>query len=97
MHRPETWGYLQFSIAKAGTAKFAPDATAEARFILDRILYAQRTFRLEHQHWARNFIELIVPSFENGNAISDSREIWLTADQHCGAIHAQVASRSEYQ
>jgi hypothetical protein len=58
MHRPETWGYVQFSTALAGTASIAPDPTGHARFLLHRILYAQAAFEREHARWARNLTEL---------------------------------------
>ncbi|HEY1189564.1 MAG TPA: carbohydrate-binding family 9-like protein, partial [Gemmata sp.] len=42
MHRPERWGYLQFSTAKPGQAKFRPDPDWSAREALYRAYYAQR-------------------------------------------------------
>jgi len=41
MHRPERWGYLQFSTAKPGKAEFSPDPDWEARDLLHRVYYAQ--------------------------------------------------------
>jgi hypothetical protein len=41
MHRPERWGYLQFSTAKPGEAKFRPDPDWEIRDTLHRAYYAQ--------------------------------------------------------
>lgn len=48
MHRPERWGYLQFSTAKPGAAKFRPDADWDVREALHRAYYAQRTYHKEH-------------------------------------------------
>jgi hypothetical protein len=48
MHRPEHWGYLQFSTAKPGTAKFKPDPDWDIRDTLHRAYYAQR------QYWQKN-------------------------------------------
>ena len=42
MHRPERWGYLQFSTAKPGSAAFKPDPDRHTRDALHRIYYAQR-------------------------------------------------------
>lgn len=47
MHRPERWGYLQFSTAKPGSAAFRPDPERQLREQLHRIYYAQR------DHWAK--------------------------------------------
>jgi hypothetical protein len=58
MHRPETWGYVQFSTAPAGTAEFRPDPTGPARHVLHQILYAQHAYRHEHGRWAKNLHEL---------------------------------------
>jgi len=49
MHRPETWGYVQFSLQPAGTTDpFRADSTAEARWLLHHVQYAQAA------HHARN-------------------------------------------
>jgi len=58
MHRPEKWGYVQFSTAKVGEAKVRPDPTGPARQVLHTIYYAQRGYRQKHQHWAKSFKEL---------------------------------------
>ena len=50
MHRPERWGYLQFSTA-AGAA-FRPDPTWDARDLLHRGYYAQRVYRAKHGRYA---------------------------------------------
>ena len=42
MHRPERWGYVQFSDKPDGTAKFVPDADAEVKRLLHEVYYAQR-------------------------------------------------------
>jgi hypothetical protein len=52
MHRPEHWGYLQFSTAAPGKAEFKPDPAGPARHLLHRIYYAQRAYRKQHGSWA---------------------------------------------
>jgi hypothetical protein len=52
MHRPERWGYLQFSTAKPGTAPFKPDADWEIRDALHRAYYAQRAHHAKHGKFA---------------------------------------------
>jgi hypothetical protein len=52
MHRPETWGYLQFSTLPPGEDAFVRDPTWPASVALHRIYYAQHAFRKEHGRWA---------------------------------------------
>jgi hypothetical protein len=52
MHRPERWGYLQFSTAKPGTADFRPDPLLPVRDLLHRAYYAQREYRKAHGRYA---------------------------------------------
>lgn len=58
MHRPETWGYVQFSTAKVGEAVFRPDPAGPGRHLLHKIYYAQNRYRKEHDRWARTMEEL---------------------------------------
>lgn len=44
MHRPERWGYLQFSTAAPGKTEFSPDADWPTRDLLHRVYYAERHF-----------------------------------------------------
>jgi hypothetical protein len=62
MHRPETWGYVQFSTAKAGEARFRPDPAGPARHLLHKVYYAQRNYQKEHGRWARTLEELGLPA-----------------------------------
>jgi hypothetical protein len=58
MHRPETWGYVQFSAKKPGKAAFRPDAAWEVRCILHEVYYVQREFRDRTKQWAQTLDEL---------------------------------------
>jgi len=60
MHRPETWGYVQFSTARPGSATFRPDPALPARRWLHEVYYAQRDFRRAQKRWARTLEELRV-------------------------------------
>ena len=62
MHRPEKWGYVQFSTAEIGKAEYQPDPAASARDLLHRIYYAQRDYRNKHGRWAENIAELGIKS-----------------------------------
>lgn len=52
MHRPERWGFVQFSTAPVGTADFVPDPSLAARDFLIRVYDAQKAYRQEHGEWA---------------------------------------------
>ncbi|MBN2513974.1 MAG: carbohydrate-binding family 9-like protein [Sedimentisphaerales bacterium] len=53
MHRPETWGYVQFSSLPAGEeVEFMPDPTEWARYELHRVLYAQTWYHLNFGGYA---------------------------------------------
>jgi hypothetical protein len=61
MHRPERWGYVQFSTAAPGRATFRPDPAAPIRHRLMQIYYAQRAFFEKHNRWATTLAELNLP------------------------------------
>ena len=58
MHRPETWGYVQFSTAKPGSAAFRPDPALAVRRWLHDVYYAQREYRRTHKRFATTLEEL---------------------------------------
>ncbi|HTO93055.1 MAG TPA: family 20 glycosylhydrolase, partial [Bacteroidota bacterium] len=60
MHRPERWGYLQFSAQPPGTVSFVPDPAWSVRCLLHEVYYAQRAFRDSAHHWAGSLDELHV-------------------------------------
>jgi hypothetical protein len=58
MHRPERWGYLQFSPAEPGKAAFRPDPDWPTRDLLHRVYYAQRDYRKANGKYAGSVAEL---------------------------------------
>ena len=58
MHRPERWGFVQFSSEKPGTSNFKPDASLACRDLLMEIYHRQRTYQKNHGKWANSFAEL---------------------------------------
>ncbi len=58
MHRPETWGYVQFSTAPTGRAAFRPDPAGPLRHLLHRIYYAERDYHERHGRWTSNLTDL---------------------------------------
>lgn len=62
MHRPERWGYVQFSDAPTGSEAFRPDPALGARDLLARIYYAQHRWRAAHGAWAARLEDLDLPA-----------------------------------
>jgi hypothetical protein len=58
MHRPETWGRLQFSGAPPGKAKYRGDPGGAVRHLLHRVYYAQRAYRERHGTYAKTLGQL---------------------------------------
>jgi hypothetical protein len=58
MHRPERWGYVQFSTEPSGSARFKPDSTWRLRELLYRVYYAQKSFFDKNKRWAGSLKEL---------------------------------------
>lgn len=58
MHRPERWGYVQFTRTAPGTVPFVPDVSAPARDALQEVYYAQKDFAKANGHWAGSLDEL---------------------------------------
>lgn len=58
MHRPERWGYVQFTRDAVGAPPFRVDAAAPYKELLLDIYYQQREYRREHQSWAANLKQL---------------------------------------
>jgi hypothetical protein len=58
MHRPEMWGYVQFSTAAPGKATFRPDVAGPAKHLLHRIYYAERAFHKKHGRYGPTLEDL---------------------------------------
>lgn len=58
MHRPEHWGYVQFSTEAAGTTLFTPDPVLHVRQQLIQAYYRQRAYHKEHGRYATHWFEL---------------------------------------
>ena len=58
MHRPERWGYIQFSTARPGEAKFQPDPTLPARDLLMEIYHRQKSYQARERKWTDSFDQL---------------------------------------
>lgn len=74
MHRPERWGYVQFSTDRTGRVPFRPDPALAARDLLHRVYYAQRDFQAKHQRWAATLKELGLEALEQTGASAPALE-----------------------
>jgi Carbohydrate family 9 binding domain-like len=66
MHRPESWGFVQFSTGKPGTVEFVADSAGPARHLLHEVYYAQQDFRKKIGRWAGTARELGFSTEKNG-------------------------------
>jgi hypothetical protein len=58
VHRPEKWGFVQFSRKRGTRARFIPDPALAARSALQEVYYHQKDFQRENQRWASSLAEL---------------------------------------
>jgi hypothetical protein len=58
MHRPETWGYVQFSTSDPGADSFRRDPSEPVRAFLMGVYHAQRAFKEAKGRWSASFEEL---------------------------------------
>lgn len=86
MHRPERWGYVQFSDARAA---FVPDASWPARQWLQAVYEAQREFRMTHPRYAATLSELEL------NLVTDltlgREQLWATPTLFEASIETRAA------
>ena len=82
MHRPERWGYVQFTRTAPGTVPFVPDVSAPARDALQEVYYAQKDFAKANGRWAGSLDELGLSVKALGGL--SPRALTVTADGwHC--------------
>lgn len=62
MHRPEFWGFVQFSTAEPGSVAYRPDSAVPIRDRLIEIYHAQRRYFNEHKRWAGRIEDLDLPT-----------------------------------
>lgn len=70
MHKPEFWGYVQFSHLPAGSDDFRPDALWDARMDLVAVYYAQK------EHYDRAQLWDATPDLPKGVTFKTTPEGW---------------------
>ena len=89
MHRPERWGYVQFSTNTTSQALFRADSTLPVRDLLMGLYYAQRSFRAAHGGYASNVADLAVGPLTLGpKAVIP--QIAVTEKGYVVSVEAQV-------
>ena len=58
MHRPETWGYVQFSTKHGQPAKAEDDPTSPQRLLLSHLYYLQREHKKQHGQYTSDLSKL---------------------------------------
>jgi len=87
MHRPERWGFVQFSEKPPGQAAYHPDPATPTRDRLMAIYHAQRSFHNQHQRWAASLDEL---GLKDANA--QGTTLTLTPQGYRAEIKGQTLS-----
>ena len=88
MHRPESWGFVQFSTAAPGTVSYRPDPASPIRDRLIEIYQAQNRFRAKNKRWAGRIEELDLPAAADAST-GQTVEIRPTPDGYEAAITFQ--------
>ncbi len=70
MHRPELWGYVQFSTAAPGKGTFRPDPAGLAKHVLHRVYHAQVAFHKVHKRYADSLKELGLPDLNHDSLVA---------------------------
>jgi hypothetical protein len=91
MHRPETWGYVQFTDEPPGQAEFRPDPDEPTRVWLMAVYHAQRAHRELHGRWAATIGEIGLPA-EATDAIPGNPQLILTPDGWMASVRTEHAT-----
>jgi hypothetical protein len=89
MHRPEKWGYVQFTRQKPGRIKFRPDPSAPARAVLQQVYYAQKDFQKQNKKWAAPLAELGLPD-GLGSRLANPPTLVLTPEGFQSTVGIQL-------
>ncbi|MFI5252170.1 MAG: carbohydrate-binding family 9-like protein [Bacteroidota bacterium] len=58
MHRPEMWGYIQFTKLRSGESQYHPDPFAVERRTLMKLYYAERVYHEKNHRYTQDINEL---------------------------------------
>ncbi len=93
MHRPERWGFVQFSNAMPSTSKFNPDSSLASRDLLMEVYHRQRAFHVKHGRWAKSFSEF---DFVAGSGVGAEKfTMCTTADGYQASVVVSTGAKSQ--
>jgi hypothetical protein len=102
MHRPEKWGYVQFSTNAPGATITASDPSAGARDLLMGIYHAQRAYQRQVGSWALTLDDIAFRMLEGNSALPTLRATttgyiasvaYSTADGEARMLYVREDSR----
>lgn len=79
MHRPERWGYVQFSTTANGPVAFKPDPHHAAKMLLHDVYYAQHNHRRKHAKFAPRVADLGLPKSPLGEPAMEAASFGFEA------------------
>lgn len=91
MHRPERWGYIQFSTAPPGEAKFQPDPTLPARDLLMEIYHRQKSYQVRELKWSDS-LERLGMKADAWRSFAAPPKLRLTDDGFEATLEAPAAN-----
>lgn len=99
MHRPERWGYVQFSDKKPGTVAFEKDTGWEIADALHRAYYAQRVHHQKNKKYAAKADDLNLKGLPGGGKLNtdgaaNCPAVWWT--DTAGKTGPRVASDGRF-
>jgi Carbohydrate family 9 binding domain-like len=95
MHRPERWGYVQFSAAAPGTVPFRPDPAGPAKHLLHRIYYAEHAFHKEQGRYAPTLVELGLAGLTHESLLGPL-QIKAEADHFQASVEVRLPGGSQH-
>jgi len=90
MHRPERWGYVQFSKDPPGKGAFVADPTLPARDVLMEVYHRQKSSHEQHGRWAAALQDLGMSSSAAKN-VTGPLELKAGDDRFQASVDLPVA------
>ena len=85
MHRPERWGYVQFTRGHANKARFQPDQALAVRDALMTIYHHQKVYFQRRKKWAQN-LEVLGLRRDDFAPLTTAPGIKLTKDGYQASV-----------
>ena len=96
MHRPERWGFVQFSRDPPDNAKFKLDPTLAARDLLMEVYHRQKSYFDKQKKWSADF-ESLGMTAESWKTFSSPPRLKSTADGFEATLELPVSEGKKQQ